>query len=139
MRANNAPVKYYVKLPDNGNVMYTIRSDRYIMSTKLSSTGVLSLRSFQKRQKTDQKPQIGGQEKSGFAQLRKLCNVYMKMVCVKIGVVKNYFTLLRFLLFSFSSFIFFMVSSLLRFCASVSFFFLTYLSVDVPIIYSSPH
>ena len=59
MRSNNAPVKYYVKLPDNGNVMYTIRSDRYIMSTKLSSTGVLSLRSFQKRQKIDQKPQIG--------------------------------------------------------------------------------
>ena len=55
MRSNNASVKYYVKLPDNGNVMYTIRSDRYIMSTKLSSTGVLSLRSFQKRQKTDQK------------------------------------------------------------------------------------
>ena len=59
MRSNNASVKYYVKLPDNGNVMCTIRSDRYIMSTKLSSTGVLSLRSFQKRQKTDKKPQIG--------------------------------------------------------------------------------
>ena len=88
-----------------------------------------------KVQKTDQNLSDGWGEKSEFAQIQELCIMYIKMLCVKNGIVKNYFSTIPFLLFS----ICFIVSSLLRFCSGVSFFFLTYLSVDVPTILSSPH
>ena len=88
-----------------------------------------------KVKKTGQSLSDGWGEKSEFAQIQELCIMYIKMLCVKNGIVKNYFSTIPFLLFS----ICFIVSSLLRFCSGVSFFFFTYLSVDVPTICSTPH
>lgn len=96
---------------------------------------IISCELCTKVRKTDQNLPVGWDEKSRFAQISELCIMYMKMLCVKNGIVKNYFSTIPFLLFS----ICFIVSSLLRFCSGVSFFFFTYLSVDVPTILSSPH